>query len=87
VRAAAYRIVQECLSAAVDNGATRVMVEFRDEDGGVALRVMHDGNRVGEADEARIASMNERAELAGGLLSASLGLASVDLWIPLDHLD
>jgi PAS domain S-box-containing protein len=84
-RAAAYRIVQESLSAAVDNGASRVMVEFRDEGEGVAVRVTHDGNRVGQADEARIASMSERAELAGGRLSASLGLASVDLWVPLDH--
>ena len=84
-RAAAYRIVQESVTAAVENGGTRVAVEIRDEDEGVGLRITHDGNRVGEADESRIASMSERAELAGGRLSASIGLASVDLWIPLDH--
>ena len=84
-RAAAYRIVQESVTAAVDNGGTRVTVEFGEEGDGLVLRITHDGNRVGEADESRIASMSERAELAGGRLNASVGLASVDLWLPLDH--
>jgi PAS domain S-box-containing protein len=94
IRTTAYRIVQEALTNVRKHaGASRVLVELRERDGGMATVVTDDGVgfRAG-ADPTRpraghigLQSMRERAEALGGwwrIESRPEGGTRMEFWLP-----
>ena len=92
-RVTAYRIVKEALANAGKHArATRVDVELTRNDGGVSVLVRDDGIGVEPEDLVEqpghlgIASMHNRADVAGGRLEVRRGDGGgteVHLWLPL----
>jgi PAS domain S-box-containing protein len=94
IRTAAYRIAQEALTNVRKHaGATRVRVELRQHDGGVATVIADDGigfRADGVAARSRpghigLQSMRERAEALGGwwrIESRPQGGTRVEFWLP-----
>ncbi len=93
-RAIAYRLAQEALINVRKHAqATQVEVILAAEDGGVLVRISDDGmgfvpSARQEAGHMGLASMRERASLAGGWfrIDAAPGRgAKVEFWIPEQH--
>ncbi|MEX1102373.1 MAG: PAS domain-containing protein [Actinomycetota bacterium] len=96
VRAIAYRIAQEALvNAGKHANATTLRVELRSRDGGFLTRIVDDGAGItpdtdSAAGHGGLATMRERAELAGGwlrLLGAPGEGTRVECWLPLSESD
>lgn len=86
-RAVAYRIALDAIAAAKDRGgATRVTVTLADLEDGFVLRIQddHATPNEGESDEEGLATLRERAELAGGWLRLQRGSSDslLECWLP-----
>jgi signal transduction histidine kinase len=89
---ALFRGVQEALSNVVRHAeATRVTVEIRLRDGGLAVQIQDDGKGLADggeiAERMGLAGMRERFAAQGGavtLEAAAEGGTRLDLWLPVD---
>ena len=90
-RVVAYRIAQEAVGNAVRHAeASRLDVTLEDTPGGVQVRIVDDGRGFdpggsGSPEHVVVASMRERATIAGGRLEISSGPAdgtTVEFWLP-----
>jgi PAS domain S-box-containing protein len=89
-RVIAYRIAQEAVGNAVRHAdASSVNVTLEDAPGGVFVRVADDGrgfdvDGAGAPEQDVVASMRERATLAGGRLDFHSGIegTTVEFWLP-----
>jgi PAS domain S-box-containing protein len=96
-KTACYRVTQEALNNAVRHGrATSIVVDVREEDSGVVLRVEDDGvgfdvsyayESTARGEALGLVTMEERARLAGGqfdITSASGAGTRVSVWLPFE---
>jgi signal transduction histidine kinase len=89
-RVVAYRIAQEAVGNAVRHAdASNVNVTLEDAPGGVLVRIADDGrgfdpDGAGAPVHDLVASMRERATLAGGRLDVRSGVegTTVEFWFP-----
>jgi PAS domain S-box-containing protein len=90
-RVVAYRIAQEAIANAVRHAeASSLDVTLEDTPGGVLVRIVDDGRGFdpggfASPEHVVVASMRERATLAGGRLDISSGPAdgtTVEFWLP-----
>jgi PAS domain S-box-containing protein len=90
----AYRFVREAIANAIKHsGATRVSIRFEDRDGGLLIQVEDDGvgfdaETVPSSSHLGLASIRERAELAGGWsrIESSQGTGTLlTCWLPMDR--
>jgi PAS domain S-box-containing protein len=90
-RVVAYRIAQEAVGNAVRHAeASTLHVTLEDTPGGVVVRIVDDGRGFdaggsGSPEHVVVASMRERATLAGGRLDIRSGPAdgtTVEFWLP-----
>jgi PAS domain S-box-containing protein len=93
--AAMYRIAREAITNATrHSGATRIAISFEERDAGLFVQVEDDGvgfdpEATTPADQLGLASMRERAELAGGwsrIESRPGEGTTVSCWLPADWL-
>lgn len=86
-RAVAYRIAVEAIAAARDRGgATGVTVTLASRESGFVVRIQngHVTPDEGRSDDGELATLRERAELAGGWLRLQRGSSdtSLECWLP-----
>ena len=95
-RVVAYRIAQEAVGNAVRHtGASSLDVTVEDAPGGVLVRVADDGQGFdpdgsGSPEHIVVASMRERATLAGGWLEVRSGPiegTAVEFWLPTESVE
>ena len=93
IRAVIYRIAQEALANVRKHArASHVSVTLRESEEGISTRVADDGvgfdlerSESGAGHHLGLASMRERAEMAGGTLfvqSEPAGGTAVEFWLP-----